>query len=165
MFDFADKDKVALFISLSLFVCNFVCNCVIFRDLAKIYLISCAFVYDWICWTIYFEICAIEDKKIGWEEFQIMINPPPPPKAPTPHKVTVQVYLHHHQLPITSKCCSQGEGVLNQTVFPLENMSHSEKRLIWQWTFLCPNFYVPPPGRAEGDEPHGHLDTSSWKEG
>ena len=33
-------------------------------------------------------ISVIQDKKIGWEEFQIMINPPPPPKAPTPHKVT-----------------------------------------------------------------------------
>jgi len=27
-----------------------------------------------------------KDSKIGWEEFQIMINPPPPPKPPTPHK-------------------------------------------------------------------------------
>jgi len=26
------------------------------------------------------------DCKISWEEFQIMINPPPPPKPPTPHK-------------------------------------------------------------------------------
>jgi len=31
-----------------------------------------------------------KDKKIGWEEFQIMIAPPPPPKAPTPHKAELQ---------------------------------------------------------------------------
>jgi len=31
-----------------------------------------------------------KDKKIGWEEFQIMINPPPPPKAPTPHKAELK---------------------------------------------------------------------------
>ena len=48
---------------------------------------------------------AFEDKKIGWEEFQIMINPPPPPKAPTPHKVTelgVQLYLQGRSLSITN---------------------------------------------------------------
>ena len=99
---------------------------------------------------------AFEDKKIGWEEFQIMINPPPPPKAPTPHKVT-EVFK------FTSKSCSHGEGVFN----PLENMSHFffffRKTVVLHPTVnnSLPNFDLFPPGRAEGDEPHGHLDTSS----
>ena len=107
MFDFADKDKVGLFISLCLFIIFFVdlYNCDCQRWIKNIDLIYCVLLYDRICWAIYFDISAIEDKKIGWEEFQIMINPPPPPKAPTPHKVTelgVQLYLQGRSLSITN---------------------------------------------------------------
>ena len=85
---------VSLFLFLYRRVCFFLCVCLCDCHVCD-FLFICVCVY--VCMSDFVKqsvlaISVIQDKKIGWEEFQIMINPPPPPKAPTPHKVT-EVYL------------------------------------------------------------------------
>ena len=67
MFDFADKDKVVVFVTQNMHMSR-VLN------------------YRHSFYSFSEDQIKLQDKKIGWEEFQIMIAPPPPPKAPTPHK-------------------------------------------------------------------------------
>ena len=77
----------------------------------------------------------LQDKKIGWEEFQIMIAPPPPPKAPTPHKEKFwwsEFWIYH--------------------VF-----------VFYFYLFRALEPFLL--GRTARYEPHGQHDTFNWKEG